>query len=168
VGNSAFTDVSITAAELSGLVGVIGLSTVTSAYLAATARIKEIRAWAWTPSAGTAVNINVDWNSSVAGIASPGTSISASTFSNATPAYLSTKPPRDSEAMFWHASNDATPQCLITGPASCVFDFHLQWVLNDDNSIIAGPSLTAGVIGTIYHVPPDAGLDIAPPLNHNP
>jgi hypothetical protein len=133
--------------------GIIATSQTTSTVLSTLVKIKRIRVWSPVATAGTSVIAAIQWpnNSSVEQIAGPPVVMSDSSSSISQYAHVDTKPPKGSWTDKWHHASDTTPWFFLTASIGSIIDFDLKWFLDDLGVTANGPTIIAGVIGSIYH-----------------
>ncbi len=150
---TALSTVSFDGAELAAMCGVVATAATTSVQLSTAVRVKKIEMWGPVATAGTAVETRIDWqtSSTTLNLFSPGSTVSDSSISFDRPAYVCAKPPVESSSSKWQSSASTVTVCTIACPPGTILDFHLNFVINDNEAPVAGPALSGAVLGTIYH-----------------
>jgi len=145
------TNVAFTYAQLAGILGIIGTSSTTSSYWTTVFRLTKIRMWGPVATAGTSVTCSVTWTESSNDFESPPVTKSDTSVSFDFPAFVEAKPPRGSLANKWHGSAQTDELLALTFPTGCVVDFFFDFVLSDFGGSLAGPTISGGTIGNLYH-----------------
>jgi hypothetical protein len=141
-----------TVQDFSDIVGVTALTATTSSYLAASFRLRRITMWGPVAVAGTPVNVALDWNST-GSFASPGNAVSDTSISFDHPAFARAAPPKSSAPDFWHVcTNNSLPLVTLTYPSGCTVDFEVDFVINDQGTVVNGQVLVGATPGQIYHL----------------
>lgn len=151
ISNAAQTNVAFTYGQLAGILGIIGTSTTTSAFLTTVFKLRRIRMWGPVATAGTPVTNSVTWTETSADFESPPVTKSDTSVSFDYPAFIDAAPPRGSLASKWHGSGQGSEIFALTYPTGCVIDFSFSFILNDFGGNLAGPTISGGTIGNMYH-----------------
>ncbi len=142
----------LTIQDFSDIIGVMALTATTSSYIASSFRIRRITMWGPVATAGTPVSVAIDWNST-GSFASPGSSSSDTSVSFDHPAFARASPPKSSAPDFWHVcTNNALPLVTLTYPSGTTVDFEVDFVINDQGTVVNGQVVTGATPGQIYHL----------------
>jgi len=135
---NAVTSASITIADLIGLISVGGSVSTQVVSLIASLRVRKVSIWGPVAAQGQSVAVSCQW---VGGQFAKNSTKMDQTNSVTAPAYISTKPPKMSQASFWvSASSTASSLALISCPGGSVVDVDLDLVVN--NGTVAPASYT--------------------------
>ena len=151
---SALSAVSISPESIvSNVVGLIAVTSTTSAHLARSMRLKKIKVYFNATAVGTYTEAIVDWASDgTMDIYSPNSSVEKATMSSADMCVLVSKPPPGSYASMWLQSDVNTALVTLTIPAGAVVDITVDYVVNDSDAVLNGPAIIGATVGTIYHL----------------
>lgn len=149
--NAAQTNVSFSYGQLAALLGIIGTSTTTSAFLTTVFKLDRVRMWGPVAVAGTPVTASITWTETSADFESPPVTQSDTSVAYDVPAFLDVKPPKGSLASKWHGSGQGSEIFALTYPTGCIVDFTFRFILNDFGGLLVGPTISGGTIGNIYH-----------------
>jgi len=145
----------LTAAQLASMVGLIATSATTSVFMSDSFRLKCVRLWSWTNTAGTTVDIMLKFpdTGNSAGQGGPPCVKMDSSGSFDDPAFVELKPPKNSTAGLWHdcASTNTTPLLSYLCPQLGTADFDFEFIIDDIGVTPAGPVIAGATLGTIYH-----------------
>jgi len=150
------TGIIITVANLAQLVGLMALTTTTSALLSPLIRLRRISMWAPVATAGTPVTCSLTWINMSEDFETPPVTYSDTSISFDQPAYISRVPPRSGVSSKWHDSSLTDNMVSLIYVSGTTVDFEIEWLLNDNSNVhavIAGPTLVAATAGFIYHHP---------------
>ncbi len=78
---------------------------------------------------------------------------------------LHATPPKESLSSLWQESNASTTMVVITAPVSSIIDISVDYVINDGDALLTGPSISGATAGTIYHKQPDGNASVMGNLN---
>lgn len=154
VANSTMVSALITPSRLAAAAGLIATGATTSVHMCYAVRMREVSIWAYAgPVGSSAVTATLDWNSTsgAGNIFAPGNAVSDTSFSSAVPAHVHSSPPEGSNASFWHTPMDTTTLITLSGPAQSIIDVVIEYVINDANTVISGPTIAGASTGQIYH-----------------
>jgi hypothetical protein len=151
ISSGAVTQGQFLYSELGALLGVIATSTVASVFWSSVFRITRIRLWGPVATAGTPVSCVITWNETSADFESPPITKSDTSVSFDYPAFIDAIPPRGSLASKWHGSAQTDTCFGLSYPSGTTVDFDFEFVLSDLNAPLAGPTLIAATLGTLYH-----------------
>jgi hypothetical protein len=116
-------------------------------------------------AAGTFTESIIDWVSQTSGFSNPSSSVEMANTSTAEFKHLRANPPKDSIALMWHESDDNTSILKLTAPVSSIVDITMEYVMNDSDALVVGPTLSGATLGTIYHKQPTANMSVVGNLN---
>jgi hypothetical protein len=151
VSTAANANVSVTYTQLAGMLGLVATGVTTSVFWTTVFRLRKISMWAPVAAAGTPVSVSCTWTENGADFESPPVSQADLSVSFDHPAFVSMIPPRGSLASKWHGSGQTDEICALNYPTGCVIDFHFDFVLSDQGSALAGPTIAGGTAGNLYH-----------------
>ena len=137
---------------ISWTVGLIAVTSTTSAHLARSMRLKKIKVYFNATAVGTYTEAIVDWASDGnLDIYSPNSSVEKATMSSADMCVLVARPPPGSYASMWLQSDVNTAMYTLTVPSGSIIDITVEYVVNDSDAVLAGPAIVGATVGTIYH-----------------
>jgi len=114
-------------------------------------------------AAGVAVpaTVSVEWTSNLG----PSTIVSDSSMSIA-PAFVNTKPPKDSLASFWSltGSNETEVLAILTYTTGSIVDMSYEAILQNGETPVVVVTTLAGVVGQVY-MTPLSGIAVAGDLD---
>jgi hypothetical protein len=126
---------------------VVATAATTTARPIEAARLRRVSIWGQPPALGAAaVTVALDWKGSQAPDVKH-----ADTSSGITPAYLTTKPPKNASASWWY-DNSATNTNLFSFdlPLGATIDCEVEILCPDDSAAISGPATTGASLGRFY------------------
>jgi len=145
--STSATATSITPTSLLGAAGTVCYAVNANvAAINASVKLNRISMWSPPSAQGSSVTCSVDW---IGSANSPNQEISDTSVSVAQPAYLSTSPPNQSIASFWHVSSDAAI-CTLVAPVGTIIDVDLDLVLQDDDLSAVVIAVAVGAAGVQY------------------
>jgi hypothetical protein len=136
---------------LAGYVGVVATAATTSIMLASAFRVTRIEAWAAQPVAGNVNTIELAWFNTSADFISPPVNICDSSQSSDHVAHIVASPPPGSLADKFHTSTQTDNMFSFAIGTGGIVDFWFEWILNDNETTYAGPTLSGATLGIIYH-----------------
>jgi len=137
--------------QLSAILGIIATSTTTSAFIAAVFRLKKVVVWGPVTTAGTSVTASLAWQNTSQDFESPPLKFSDTSISFDWPAFLNCSPPKGSLSDKWHGSGQTDELFALIAPTGSTVEFHFDWVLNDGQGVVAGPTIAGATTGVVYH-----------------
>jgi len=140
---------------LAGALGIIGTGATTSVFLSDQFRLRRICLWGPVSTAGTAVSVllkYVDDPASNTQSGPPKTQSDSSSNVNQY-AYCCLEPPKDNSSLFsqWFDSSLTTGVIFMAAPPGSIMDMHFNFIVDDIGATSAGPTISGGTAGTIYH-----------------
>lgn len=144
------------------------VSTTLGYSLAYAIRIRRVRLWAAANALGATTTVAVEWNAGSTGFLLDGVSASDTTVSSTEPAYVDTRPPRNSLASWYQAGTTGGTNELfsITCPGGTLIRIDYDYVLNTTEPAFSGGfAITAGVQGLLVAVNPSSTIVVNVPLN---
>lgn len=150
---SAITQVTYSPEDIaSGVLGLFATAATTTAHVARSMRLRKIKVYFNATAVGTYTEAIVDWASNgTLDIYSPNSSVERATMSSADMCVLVARPPPGSYASMWLQPDVTTALLTLTLPAGAIIDYTMQYVFNDSDAVLAGPAITGGTLGTLYH-----------------
>jgi hypothetical protein len=148
--SSASGSHTITGLDIAGAIG--GICTVSNSTLVCYAesfKIKKVEAWSTINLANNLpASVSVEWLGSGT---SSNMEISDTSVSTANPAYITTKPPKESTSSFWQnpASNNNN-LFIITQNNPTIVDIQLEYILADEN--VTSLTIATGTLGDTYYL----------------
>ncbi len=138
--------------EDTDLIGVMGgvCSVLNSTFtpMFNSVKVKCIEIWAPLASVGTPTSCAIEWTGTAN---SPNVEVSDTTVTATFPAYIKTRPPKNSLASFWQVAS-STALCLITCPQGSIIDVTLSGIMNDNEANSTSIGITSGVVGKVYYL----------------
>jgi hypothetical protein len=146
------TNAAATAVTANGLLcsagGICTVSNTTIVSYFYAVRIKRIKIWTVTATAGTAATCSVEWQGQTN---TPNMEVSDTSINTAVPARLNAVPPRNSLASFW--GNSITGQlCILTCPVGSIVDILLELIACDGEANYSYTTIATGTVGQVYYV----------------
>jgi hypothetical protein len=111
-------------------------------------RIRRIKVWTITATAGTAATCSVEWQGQAN---TPNMEVSDTSINTAVPAMLNSVPPRNSLAANWATANTGQ-LCILTCPVGTIVDVSLQLVAWDGEANNSINTISAGTLGQVYYL----------------
>lgn len=119
----------------------------------------------WTPPAaqGSFATCSLEW---FGGTSANNLEVSDTSISTATPAYISSRPPRLSLAAFWQKPA-ALNLFQLTAPSGSIIDVDLELIMSDDETTPATTAVASGTLGIVYYLALDSanGTHIYTPVS---
>ncbi len=131
---------------------LVATAATTTARLFQAVKLKRVQVWAQPPALGSAaVSVSLDWDSGTGVAAFGGSWTVSDTTSGIEPAYIDSRPPRQSVAAFW-INNGQTTATLFTFsvPTGAIIDLQVSCVLIDTETPTAGQTTTGATVGRVY------------------
>jgi len=144
-----------TCQQIAAFTGVIGTSAVTGVYITQSFKMTRVSCWGPVATAGTPVTVELKYSDipgSSGGIASPPRTISDTSVSFDRPAFVSLTPTPDTYFDFWLQANNGSNMLVITCPTGTIFDFDLQFIIDDIGTLPSSRALVAATTGVIYRL----------------
>jgi len=150
----------ITSQNVLGALGTLGTITNTAVGTCAESfRIKKLSIWSPPASQGAATTISVEW---IGTQQSPSIEVSDSSNSVSRPAHISSAPPKNSNAAFWHTPQIGNENLFnLSLFANSIVDLDVEYILLDDAANKVSLAVTTAVIGNPYYLALDG------PTNNN-
>jgi hypothetical protein len=104
--------------------------------------------WGTTAAAGSSSTVSVNWANSNFGA---DIEVSDTSSSTAYPPYVTTSPPKGTEASWWHLSSNTTALAYLNYPSGAIVDVDVELTLCDGDS----PStyaIASGLAGVVYYL----------------
>jgi hypothetical protein len=142
--------VAITVGDILGAIGGIGTSATTVASIASAFQIQNIQIWAPPASQGSVATVQLEWAGSTN---SPNVAVSDTSSSVTTPARVSSRPPKNSQASFWQNINISTAFLFqLTAPTGSIIDLTVRFVVNNDENVGTAfiTTVTTAVLNVSY------------------
>jgi hypothetical protein len=136
---------------LAGYLGVVATAATTSVFIAPCFRLTRVEIWTVQPAAGSVSTVELQWFNTASDFVSPPVNISDSSQSSDHVGHIVAVPPSGSLADKWHTSTQTDNVFSMNLASGGIVDFHFQWVLNDNETTYAGPTLVGATLGLIYH-----------------
>jgi hypothetical protein len=142
----------ISSADILGACG--GICTVSNSTIVgffASFRIRRIEAWAFASTTPTLLpaTISINWNGTPDFVSNQ--EISDTSFSSDYPAYVSCRPPRNTNAAFWQTTSSEN-MFNITIPDNSIVDLELDLVVSDQQDVATFTGLTTATLGAQYYL----------------
>lgn len=130
---------------------MMALGTTSAAYLAAAVKLKRVQIWFTSPTIGTNVSAELEWNAAGTGFLEPSTAISATSSSTTEYSYLDARPPADCLASWYQGGTTSITNAIFSFslPADGILQVDFDWVPNfGENSLgtVTSSGLTTGVV----------------------
>jgi len=142
----------ITAADILGACG--GTCTVSNSTIVgffASFKIRRIEAWGFASATSSLLpaTVSVNWNGTPDFVSNQ--EVSDTSFSNDYPAYVSCRPPRNSNAAFWQTTSTEA-MFTITIPDNSIIDVELDLVVSDQQDVATFTGITTASLGSQYYL----------------
>jgi hypothetical protein len=146
---------SFTSMELASIMGIVASGTTTSVYLSSVFRLKRIQIWCLPSAVGTPCTVQAFWANVIDSgfvLASAPKPVTDTSLSVDRYAYVSLNIPRNSAVIgkWWNVVHSVSP-VVLTAPPDAIIEFDFQFIVDDLGVPAAGPTVAAGIAGTIYH-----------------
>jgi len=163
------TEQTLTSFQLASMLGVISTSTTTSVFLTESFRLRRVRIWAITTSYGTPteVMLKIADAATSGGQSGPPCTVMDSSASIDKPAFCELVIPETSIFARWQDVSSTNSFLVYLANSEAVMDLHYEFIIDDLGTLVAGPAISAGTLGVIYHKDV-ATLTAAVPLNRIP
>jgi hypothetical protein len=136
---------------LAGYIGIVATAATTSVMLTSAFRLTRLEAWAPQPAVGSVSTIELAWFNTSADFVTPPINICDSAQSSDHMAHIIAIPPPGSLADKFHSSVQTDNIFSFSIGSGGIVDFWFEWVLNDNETTYAGPTLSGATLGIIYH-----------------
>jgi hypothetical protein len=147
------TSTQITGKDLLGALGTLCTSSTNLYSMFESVKVNRVSIWAPPSSQGAFATCSVNW---LGQSNSDTKEVSDTTVSVTTPAFVTTKPPRNSLSSFWQTPAVANNVLMsIIAPVGAVIDVNLSGLLNDDDVSGNAYTCTASSTGNTYYLPLD-------------
>jgi len=112
-------------------------------------KIVELELFGAPAAQGSTSTVSIEWLGTAN---APSVEVSDTTNSVATPAHVKSRPPRDSQAVFWQTPSSASNNLVtLVAPAGTIIDIVLELVQNDDQ-LQVNTGVAAGALGSLYYL----------------
>jgi hypothetical protein len=113
-------------------------------------RIKSLSAWAPPPSQGASATVSVEW---LGTSQSPAYEVSDTSNSVTSPAFIHSKPPKESNAAFWQSPYlTSVSMFLPIFPAGTIIDLEVELIIKDEASDTFTITVATAVLNTMYYL----------------
>jgi hypothetical protein len=130
----------------------VATSATFASTLAYSVKLKRVQIWFTSPSVGTNVSAELEWNCASTGFLVPGTAVSATSSSTTEYSYLDSRPPRDCLASWYQGGTTSITNVIFSFslPADGIIQVDLDWVPNFGENVLTSVSSTGLNPGVIY------------------
>jgi hypothetical protein len=158
---SAANDVLINQQELLTVI-VMATSAATSANLFSSVRLRKVEVWAAPAQGGASSSVMVS------GFGTGPENRKSDRSMGVTPAHIAWSPAPHSLADLWYsaASPISSNIFYITAPVGAIIDVTLDYVIDCEDSVNAGPVPTGATAGVVYGLPLDGLGGVMPPADY--
>jgi hypothetical protein len=146
---------------------MMAITSTSASYLAVGVRLKRVQIWFTSPSLGTNVSAELEWNAAGTGFLEPQTAVSATSSSTTEYSYLDARPPADCLASWYQGGSTAITNAIFSFslPADGIIQVDFDWVPNLGEAGLGSIASSGLLAGTVYCRAINANVLPLAPLN---
>jgi hypothetical protein len=133
-------------------------------------KIRRVRIWAAANALAASTTVNLEWNNASTGFLSNNLVVSDTTVSSTIPAYISTRPPKNTEAAWWCAGGGGATGATnalftVSCPGGALIRIDYDFTLNATEPASSSFTVAAATVGTVFAQNPSATILVSAGLN---